>query len=51
MMKEELSPFNIFLGIERFSKHIYLFVDSDGDLGNVSESHCYLLCKNNQTRS
>lgn len=39
MMKEELSPFNIFLGIERFSKHISLFVDSDGDLGNVFESN------------
>lgn len=39
MMKEELSPFNIFLGIERFSKNISLFVDSDGNLGNVFESH------------
>ena len=39
MMKEELSPFNIFLGIERFSKNISLFVDSDGNLGNVFESN------------
>ena len=39
IMKEELSPFNIFLGIERFSNHISLFVDSYGDLGNVYESH------------
>lgn len=39
MMKEELSPFNIFLGIEMFSKHISLFVDTDGNLGNVFESN------------
>ena len=39
MMREELSPFNIFIGIERFSNHISLFVDGGGDLGNVFESH------------
>ena len=39
MMREELSPFNIFIGIERFSNHISLFVDDGGDLGNISESH------------
>ena len=39
MMREQLSPFNIFIGIERFSNHISLFVDGGGDLGNVSESH------------
>ena len=39
MMREEPSPFNIFIGIERFSNHISLFVDDGGDLGNISESH------------
>ena len=39
MMKEDLSPFNIFLGIERLSNRISLFVDSDGNLGNVFESN------------